>query len=194
MSNHTQSVLAQWLLGDGNNFLDIGCGGPSSSVCKPLLSNGWTGHFVDIERNDEWNSITENYHVLNALETDWSFVTNSPDYVSIDVEGLGDRFRVLEQLNWNWDIKIITIEHDSYRDNPEIGDHYTYEKLPQKKLLTEKGYHLLCEDVTWKNKNGNEFPHEDWWIKPSLIEKAGVIAGKNQHNFDLYEKILTYIG
>ena len=97
----TQSILAQWLLGDNNTFLDIGCGSPFDSVCKSLLDNGWSGHFIDIERNDEWNSITNNYHVLNALETDWHFVTNSPDYVSIDVEGLGDRFRVLERLNWD---------------------------------------------------------------------------------------------
>jgi len=191
-----QSILAQWLLGDNNTFLDIGCGAPFDSVCKPLLSNGWSGHFIDIERNDEWNSITQNYHVLNALETDWNFITNSPDYVSIDVEGLGDRFRVLERLNWDWDIKIITIEHDVYRtNNSEDGDYNIHEKNPQKEFLLGKGYHLLCEDVTWYREWTNEYlPHEDWWIKPSLIEKAKVIEGKNQHNDKLYEKIFTYIG
>lgn len=196
MIDYKQSLLAQWLLGDGNNFLDIGCGSPSSSVCKPLLSNGWNGYFIDIERDDDWNSITENYHVLNALETDWSFVTNSPDYVSIDVEGLGDRFRVLERLNWNWDIKVITIEHDVYRtDNAGDGDYYLNEKSPQKEFLLNKGYHLLCEDVTtYRERTDDYLPHEDWWIKPSLIEKAEVIGGKNHHNNKLYEKILTYIG
>ena len=192
--NH-QSILAQWLLGHNNTFLDIGCGEPRGSVCKPLLSNGWTGHFIDIIYDNEWNSITENYHVLNALETDWDFVTNSPDYVSIDVEGLGDRFRVLERLNWDWDIKIITIEHDVYRtDNEGDGDYYLNEKVPQKQFLLDKGYHLLCEDVTWYREWTDEYlPHEDWWIKPSLIEKARVIGGKNQHNEELYEKILTNI-
>lgn len=195
-SRHKQSLLAEWLLDSNSTFLDIGCGSPFDSVCNPLLQIGWNGYFVDIERNDEWNSITNNYHVVDALQTDWSFVTKNPDYVSIDVEGLGNRFRVLERLNWDWDMKIITIEHDRYRTIDETdGDHNLHEKIPQKEFMLNKGYHLLCEDITWKRPETNEYlPHEDWWIKPSLLEKAKVIGGKNHHEFDLYEKILTYIG
>lgn len=195
-SLHKQSLLADWLLNNNSTFLDIGCGSPYDSVCYPLLQKGWDGNFLDIDRNNQWNSITNNYHVVDALQTDWSFVKESPDYVSIDVEGLGNRFRVLERLNWNWDIQIITIEHDRYRIHDDVdGDHNIYEKIPQKEFLLNKGYHLLCEDVTWYKEDTDEyFPHEDWWIKPSLLQKAQVIGGKNHHNFDLYEKILTYIG
>lgn len=193
---NTQALLAKFILGDGKRFLDIGCGSLSSSVCLPLIKYNWDGYFIDIDTVDGWGDLK--FYQLNALETDWAFITEPPDYVSIDVEGLGDRFKVLKGLNWDWDIKVLTIEHDSYRAYQDEGDFINEEKKPQKEFLINKGFDLICEDVTYTQidtgiDTGVEQPYEDWWVKSEYSYLVENIRGKNQNAISLYEKIFTNI-
>jgi hypothetical protein len=57
---------------------------------------------------------------------------------------------------------VITIEHDSYR----FGDSL---KSKQHKLLIERGYYLLCENVTCSPLKENQY-FEDWWVDSKYID------------------------
>ena len=50
--------------------------------------------------------------------------------------------------------RVITIEHDFYR----YGDIF---RKKERELLTQKGYYLLCPNVSDHN-----CAFEDWWIHP----------------------------
>jgi hypothetical protein len=177
-----QSLLARIVLGDGNSFLDIGCSSPYQSVCFPLLDYGWDGIFVDIDWFDGWSDY--NFHQIDATKTDWKFVKDNPDYVSIDVEGDGDRFKVLQGLNWEWDVKVITIEHDVYR-----GYEYS-ERYMQRDFLIKKGFVLVCGDVTFTQSETNlEMAYEDWWVKSDYVDMVKGISGNNKNKDILYNKM-----
>ena len=193
---HNQSLFAIQALGLGGfNFLDIGCSGPGNSVCHPLLEHNCDGWFADIDHFDGWDG--KNYHQLDATTADWSFIDKDINYVSIDVDTpAGNGVKVLEKLNWDWNIKVITIEHDVYREtfHGHIGS-VELEKIPQKEFLQNKGFELVCEDVTFTDcDTGEEKPHEDWWVKHEYLENVRYIIGPNQNRMKLYEKILTNIG
>jgi hypothetical protein len=149
-------------------FLDIGCREPEDLNNTMLLEqNGWTG--VSIDKDDyskEWkekrsslficaDALTFDYRNLAPLFTSWVF-----DYLSLDIEGDGDRYKALVRvLQFGFEFKVITIEHDSYRVPAEL------ERDPQRKLLKSLGYRLLYPDISMNNK-----AFEDWWINPEYIK------------------------
>jgi hypothetical protein len=61
-------------------------------------------------------------------------------------------------IDFGFEFKIITIEHNSYLGFDE------HEKNPQRELLLNLGYTLECPDVSI---NGESF--EDWWINSKYI-------------------------
>ena len=191
----SQSLLALQALGmNGFNFLDIGCSGPEQSVCYPLLEYNCDGWFIDIDHFDGWDG--ENYHQLDATTADWSFIDKNIDYISIDVDGGGDGIKVLQNINWEWDVKVITIEHDLYRESlMNQNGNLNLEKIPQKEFLQNKGFELVCENVTFADcDTGQEKPHEDWWVKPEYLDNVRYLIGANQNRMKLYEKISSNIG
>ena len=82
------------------------------------------------------------------------------DYLSVDVELEGERFKALVNC-WKAgrEYKIITIEHDSHMGYSET------ERKPQRNFLTSEGYHLLFGNV----KNSDGVPYEDWWVNPKYF-------------------------
>jgi hypothetical protein len=144
-------------------FLDIGCRGPEDLNNTFLLEqNGWTGVSIDIEDYSKaWKERNTQFICADALTFEYSQLKFPYliDYLSLDIEGKGDRFRALNHLmKFGFVFKLITIEHDAYRI------HESYERMPQRELLTSLGYQLAFPDV----KDGNsEF--EDWWINPKYI-------------------------
>lgn len=166
-----QDVFVLSLINDKNKhyFLDIGCWLPDNLNNTLLLEeNGWDGLSIDItDLSSEWmvrkskfiasDALTINYHEL--LDA-----TNQPmiiDYLNVDIEGNGLRYQALAKvLQSNREFKIITIEHDGYRGYNET------EKHPQRKLLTEMGYTLLCGDVCLSSN-----PFEDWWINTKHFDE-----------------------
>jgi hypothetical protein len=88
------------------------------------------------------------------------------DYLSLDMEILGDRHKLLEKvINTGYEFKVITIEHDSHIGN----DYVKMEKIPQRELLKNNGYILVCGDVSQKD-NPTLF-YEDWWVNEKYFNQ-----------------------
>ena len=146
---------------DKGTFIDIGCYHPEKFNNTYLLEqHGWVGIALDIfDFSEMWLSRTTPFIWADALTYDYSDLPQLIDYLSLDVEGEGDRFKVLQRVMFARDFKVITIEHDIYKG---------YEKTeaePQRKLLTELGYHLLCKNVMADTR-----PFEDWWVNPKYLD------------------------
>lgn len=167
-----------------NFFLDIGCWHPSEINNTLLLEMlGWTGISVDItDMSEEWKSRKSKFINSDALIIDYEKMFDEHeapkviDYLNIDIEGNGLRYKTLcKVFDSLREFKIITIEHDSYRGLSES------EKIPQRKFLTDKGYFLIFGDV---NLNGNSF--EDWWINPKYFTDVDYQKIKSS-NIEYYE-------
>jgi hypothetical protein len=159
---------------DNGTFLDLGCYLPKNINNTYLLElNGWTGISLDIiDYNEEWKERKNKFIQQDCMNTDLTNLLDSHynnkviDYLSLDMEVLGDRFKLLEKvLKTNYEFKVITIEHDSYLS----GEYESIEKLPQRELLKQNGYILLCGDVSQK-----EHPtlfYEDWWVNSKYFNE-----------------------
>jgi hypothetical protein len=103
---------------------------------------------------EDYNKLLPNYYDSNII-----------DYLTLDMEGVGDRFKLLSKImETNYEFKIITIEHDGY-----LGQNFIeQEKIPQRELLKSKGYKLICSDIS--HPNAPEMYFEDWWINPKYFE------------------------
>jgi hypothetical protein len=162
---------------NNGTYLDLGCYLPKNINNTYLLElNGWSGISLDIiDYNEEWKErknkfIQEDCMNVNLNELlDSNYENNVIDYLSLDMEVLGDRFKLLDKiLNTNYEFKVITIEHDSYINNEYVN----IEKLPQRELLKQKGYILVCGDVSQK-----EHPtlfYEDWWVNSKYFNEENL--------------------
>ena len=151
-------------------FVDIGCQGPEIINNTLLLEeNGWTGISFDIiDYSGEWQIRKTPFIVQDALICDYKKIfeeqnfNNPIDYLSLDIEGDGQRYQALKQvMKSGYEFKAITIEHDAYR-----GYDLT-ERQPQRKFLNEIGYLLLCADIIC---GGCQM--EDWWINPKYFKES----------------------
>jgi hypothetical protein len=112
------------------------------------------------------------------------------DYLTLDMEVLGDRYKLLKTiLNTNYEFKIITIEHDSH-----LGEQYiNQEKIPQRELLTKMGYVLVCGDVSHKDYPNDYY--EDWWVNKKYVSEDMYTSWlSNKEDFDkiLNKNNITY--
>lgn len=163
--------------GQPGKFLDLGCSLPKKINNTYLLElNGWFGISIDIQNfNEQWkerscpfiqsNCLTEDYNALLPKHYD----SNLIDYLTLDMEGCGDRFKLLSKImDTNYEFKIITIEHDSY-----MGDSFVKEeKIPQRELLKSKGYILIGSDIS-HSKSPDLF-FEDWWVNPKYFSQEEI--------------------
>lgn len=174
MKTHSQSgqdIFIKSLIPITNGtFVDIGCWMPTTLNNTLMFEEiGWSGLSLDIlDMSKEWSTRKTKFIQADALTTDYTKLfdeNNMPmviDYLTVDIEGNGHRFKALEKvLQSNRAFKIITVEHDSYR-----GYELT-EAKPQRELLNNLGYFLVCKDVKC---SGN--PFEDWWVNPNFIEES----------------------
>jgi len=156
-------------------FLDVGCYRPILINNTYLLEiNGWSGISIDMgEHSSEWLEKRKNKFIKSdAFLIDYTKLAKDEynstliDYLSVDLENLGDRVKILKQIiDSGLEFKIITIEHDSY-----IGEDFiNLEKNTQRQYLTDKGYCLICGDVD--SLEGRNKPFEDWWINPNFFKK-----------------------
>ena len=142
---------------DINNgkFLDLGCNLPIAINNTYLLElNGWDGISVDIiDYFKEWESRKSKFINRDCFDIDFkSFLPSFYDekiidYLSLDMEKVGERCKILKKiLESGYLFKIITIEHDSY-----LGPEFELnEKAPQREILKNYGYKLICSDVSQK--------------------------------------------
>jgi hypothetical protein len=155
-------------------FLDLGCYLPKNINNTFLLEqNGWVGLSLDInDYTKEWGVRKNKFIKCDCFTQDYNtllsenYNTNLIDYLTLDMEVLGDRYRLLKIiLNTNYEFKIITIEHDSH-----LGEQYVnQEKIPQRELLIKMGYVLVCGDVSHKDYPNDYY--EDWWVNKKYISE-----------------------
>jgi hypothetical protein len=153
-------------------FLDLGCYLPKKINNTYLLElNGWEGVSVDIiDYSEEWKVRNTPFIHEDCFRIDFKtflpkyFNTKIIDYLSLDMEKIGERYKLLDKvLNSGFIFKVITIEHDSY-----LGyDYIVNEKNPQREILKKNGYTLLCSDVS-QESNPTLF-YEDWWVNGDYV-------------------------
>lgn len=175
MNTYSQIGQDLWVLslfpeGYKGTFVDIGSGHPTEINNTMLLElKGWKGISIDkYPFNELWykKAIRKQPFIWgDALLYDYKSLFKSYglykpiDYLSIDIEGEGNRFKALQRvMESKYVFKVMTIEHDVY-----CGFDLT-ERQPQRKLLNDLGYVLCKPDVEF---GGNAF--EDWWINPKYI-------------------------
>jgi hypothetical protein len=168
-----QDIFVYSLLKNNNGtFLDLGCNLPIKINNTYLLElKNWQGVSIDIVNYEkEWTIRNTPFVNEDCFKID--FINFLPkyfndkiiDYLSLDMEVVGERYKLLKNvLDSGYEFKIITIEHDSHiNENFEKN-----EKIPQRKILNEFGYHLLCGDVS-QMQHPNSF-YEDWWVNPKYF-------------------------
>lgn len=153
-------------------FLDLGCYLPKNINNTYLLElNGWTGLSIDInDYSKAWECRSTPFLNMDCFNIDYNnllpkyFAEKTIDYLSLDMEKLGERHKLLKMiLDSNYEFKIITIEHDAY-----LGENFiNNEKLPQRQILNEFGYQLICADVSHKKDPDRNY--EDWWVNPKYF-------------------------
>lgn len=169
-------------------FLDLGCYLPKNINNTFLLEqNGWFGLSLDInDYSKEWSSRKNKFIQCDCLTQDYNrllnenYKSNIIDYLTLDMEVLGDRYKLLDIiLKTNYEFKIITIEHDSH-----LGQDYVEnEKKPQRELLTKLGYILVCGDVSHKDYPNDYY--EDWWVNKKYISEDTYNSWlSDKENFD----------
>ena len=151
-------------------FVDVGCNKPDFINNTLLLEkNGWIGISLDIaDYRNEWKIRKTPFLMQDALICDYKQlfidydIINPVDYLSLDIEIEGSRYLALKKvMESGFEFKVITIEHDGFR-----GYDLT-ERQPQRKLLNNMGYFLLCSDIMITNN-----PMEDWWINPKYFNES----------------------
>ena len=173
-----QDIFVYNILNKNNGtFLDLGCYLPKNINNTYLLElNGWSGISLDIiDYSEEWKERKNKFIQQDCMNVNLDELLDSNynnkviDYLSLDMEVLGDRFKLLEKImETSYEFKVITIEHDSYLSE----DYVNVEKLPQRKLLKEKGYILVCGDVSQK-----QYPtlfYEDWWVNSKYFNEEDI--------------------
>lgn len=173
-----QDLFVNYLTkGKPGKFLDLGCYLPKTINNTYFLElNGWDGISLDIlDFNKEWEERRCKFIQSDCLSVDYNnllkdyYSEKTIDYLTLDMEECGDRFRLLEKIiNSDYDFKIITIEHDAY-----LGESFVQkEQIPQRKLLESKGYKLVCADVS--HDVHPELYFEDWWINPIYFNEEDI--------------------
>ena len=162
-----QDVFALEVLGTGpQTYVDIGCRQPVMHNNSFLMHQlGWSGICLDIIDFEEMYRSQRpgcEFYQADCIRFDFldcfkeNFKTKVIDYLSLDVEGNGDRFEVLKNvMSTGYNFRVITVEHDNNCGYTET------EMIPQRKLLRSLGYELVVEcDII-----------EDFWVHPDFVKK-----------------------
>lgn len=171
-----QDLFALKLIGTNGFFLDLGAGWDEFSVNSNtvlLEEFGWDG--ISVEGNID-NAHRRNSRAIKST-TICTYIPdttikeildehNAPtviDYVSIDIEPMS--ITALNNFPFDeYEFKVLTFEHDLYASN-------SFQKDEAYKLLTERGYFRLCNNVNVPEAMGLGLYFEDWWINPKHFSK-----------------------
>ena len=167
-------------------FLEIGSNHPIHSNNTYLLESkyNWRGimveydaRFLPLYKEHRPNSI----HLINdasqivykdVLET--MKAPHAIDYLQIDLEEEnGSTLRTLQNLDRNifdtYTFATVTFEHDIYCSNK----HNTREI--SREIFAKRGYTPVFQDVN----NGYDYPYEDWYVHPTLVNTGYIQALKS---------------
>lgn len=176
------------LLGQQKNgfFLDVGCQTPIDANNTYLFETlGWDGLAFDRSDVTHWNNLPVLWNekrktkrfLLDATSAELTNVLLSylprggiiVDYLSVDIDDNGGlNFGVeglLRVLNAGITFKILTFEHEAYRDEYSNG---VFVRELSRAILHRLDYFCLFPNVCLAENK----PFEDWWIHPSYFDSS----------------------
>jgi hypothetical protein len=179
-------------------FLDVGCAGPCGAnntyvLEKYLQWEGLAFDIGDVEKDEGWHEHRRaKFYQVDATSKAFTTLLRNlvgnriVDYISLDVDfGTRQHTHLALQRIIDADVKfkIMTLEHEYFK----YGDLVTY---PTRKILKEKGYQMLFENVCFPDGPGRD-GWEDWWIDPKLIPHENImrIGGKNLIYHECIERV-----
>jgi len=151
-------------------YVEIGSGDPFVSNNTALLEQfDWTGISLEINEAlvDKFNNGRKNLVACgdatdvdyDELFTEVGFTNTDFDYLQVDCEPSAVTFAALKKIPHDkYRFAVITFEHDSYNDGPEVRD-------ASREFLTDLGYKLVGSNISVDE----EHPYEDWWVHPELV-------------------------
>lgn len=124
-------------------------------------------------------------------------VPENIDYLQIDLEpGNKSTLDVIEYFDTfifdKYKFATITFEHDicysRYEKSSDTIFHTTRER--SREILKKYGYVRVFGDVSNAFENGYDWPYEDWYVHPDLVDMEYVnsIVEKNKNNYIDYDK------
>jgi len=155
-------------------FLDIGSAHAIYSNNTFFFDQlGWEGICIELNStyNESYSSRRSKYINQDATLVEYTklfkevYPSNFIDYLSLDIDQLSST--VLEKLPFDeYEFGVITIEHDFYL----YGDTF---KSKQIKILKERGYNLICENVFVEMQGHRDLisAFEDWWVNPKYFDR-----------------------
>lgn len=146
-------------------YLEIGCADPIMFNNTYLLENSfeWSGVSIDINLKEinKFNLIRKNKAICaDATTFNYDLLDNEYDYLQVDCEPSSVSYEILEKVTKNKKFKVITFEHDAYKDGNEFRE--------KSRRLLEKDYVLTVADVGF-DKTGL---FEDWWVHKSIFNNS----------------------
>ena len=160
-------------------FLEIGSNHPTISNNTYLLESKYNWKGVMVEYDPQYLPLYKEHrpnsiHIIDdASQVDYKRVfesSNIPvamDYLQIDLEESdGSTLRTLQNLDRNifdtYTFATVTFEHDIYHSNK-----YNTRKI-SREIFAKRGYLSVFQDIN----NGYEYPYEDWYVHPTLVDIA----------------------
>lgn len=157
-------------------FLEIGSNHPIHSNNTYLLESKYDWKGIMVEYEPRFLPLYKEHrprsvHIINdASQVDYKSVFDTlkappaMDYLQIDLEEEnGSTLRTLENLDRNifdtYTFATVTFEHDIYRSNI----HNT--RQISREIFAKRGYIPVFQDIN----NGYDYPYEDWYVHPSLV-------------------------
>lgn len=158
-------------------FLEIGSNHPININNSYLLEKNYEWKGIMVEYDSKFLSLYKQHrpnsiHVINdATKVDYKNIfeqNNMPlnfDYLQIDLDAdNGSTIKTLHKLDNEifdtYKFATVTFEHDIYHTN------FDNTRLESRNIFAKRGYICVFEDIN----NGYEYPYEDWYIHPDLVD------------------------
>ena len=158
-------------------FLEIGSNHPVKINNTYLLETTYNWKGIMVEYKSDFLPLYKQYrpysiHIINdATKVDYKDVfekNNMPllfDYLQIDLEANnGSTIETLQKLDNEifdtYKFATVTFEHDIYHTN------FGNTRLESRNIFKKRGYVCVFEDIN----NGGEYPYEDWYVHPDLVD------------------------
>jgi len=122
--------------------------------------------------------------LTDAITCDWMNVidNNIIDYLQVDIDPPSGTYECLERLPFDIvDFKVITYEHDAYRE-PKW-------RLKSRKFLESKGYVLIAGNISKECCS----PFEDWWVNLKYINEINpsIIRNTFEHSLPVMKYLFN---
>lgn len=181
-TNYSQTFQDMFVLTilDGKRngtFLEVGGCYPFHNNNTALLeqSFGWSGLSIEYDKKyvDQYRDERPNVKLLHvdALTVNYAkiisetFTGDTVDYLQLDIDPANNTYQCLLKIPFDkYKFRVITYEHD-YRI--DISKSF---REKSRKFLREKGYVLVAGNISPTAVEPFDYPYEDWWVHPDLVE------------------------